>query len=343
MGRGPLGPVTTTKDSRLLFKSPQQQQQQLKNQDAGYRKNSSSIADHLDWLLQRTPFPTERSRPIDRNVGDRRVRRLCSTGKFDTLIFVHTDPTHERERNFYRSTLGHPALSSLFRWTLIFFVGFRPGVNVSAEARVHGDMVRLPYLDSYRNLTYKFVLGIRWVLLRCPSVQRVVKLDDDVFVHPELLHDYLRLRVRPLDRNIHCSVYQRNTVIRNPHSRHYLSPAVYPAKVFPRHCHGWFIVLPVVVMWELYAAAFRLPMHPIDDAYVTGDLAKLANVKFQDLTVILNATEDQTMALLRGEFLGMVFTGRSKMSVREELWKTLVAIKKRPSVDEAMIQTLKRS
>ncbi|CAN7994024.1 unnamed protein product, partial [Ixodes hexagonus] len=302
-----------------------------------------STADRLDWLQQRTPFQTERLYPSDQNLEGHRVRRLCSADKVDTLIFVHTDPTHERERTFYRSTLGHPALSSLFRWTLVFFVGLRPGVNVSHEAGVHGDMVRLPFVDDYRNLTYKFVLGIRWVLLRCPSVHRVVKIDDDVFVHPEFLYEYLQSRVPPLDRYIHCSAFPFNYVIRNPHSRHYLSPAEYPAKVFPLHCHGWFVVLPVPVMWDLYAAAFQVTPHAIDDAYVTGDLAKRAGVQFRDLTAVLSDTENQLLALLRGEFLGVFFTGRSKLQIRVELWKTLVAIKKHSKVDNAMMRTLEKS
>ncbi|XP_075547328.1 uncharacterized protein LOC142581484 [Dermacentor variabilis] len=302
---------------------------------------STSARVDLEWLARKIPFPLDPPSVVDPSADGRLVRHLCNTGKAEHLIFVHTDPTHARERKLFRSTVGHPRIASLFKWSMLFLVGTRPDVNITDEATQYGDIVQLPFMDHYRNLSLKFLYGMRWVMLNCPSVRSLVKIDDDVFIHPELLDAYLRTRITANDRRLHCSTFRGNAVIRNPHSRHYLSRTDYPKKYFPMHCHGWFVVIPSAIMWDLYVAAFRVPFHAIDDAYVTGDLAKTASLGHADISPVLSADEDRLLELLRGEYMCALFTGRTKLNIRVTLWKTLTFIKKRQDLDLAMQSTLK--
>ncbi|KAH6946896.1 hypothetical protein HPB50_015965 [Hyalomma asiaticum] len=295
----------------------------------------------LEWLERKVPFPLDPPSVVDPSADGHLVRHQCNSGKAEHLIFVHTDPTHTRERKLFRSTVGHPRIASLFKWSMLFLVGTRQDINVTDEATRFGDIVQLPFVDHYRNLSLKFLYGMRWVMLNCPSVRSLVKIDDDVFIHPELLDAYLRTRVPANDRRLHCSTFRGNAVIRNPHSRHYLSRSDYPKKYFPTHCHGWFVVIPAALMWDLYVAAFHVPFHAIDDAYVTGDLAKTASLGHADITPVLSADEDKLLELLRGEYMCALFTGRTKLNIRVTLWKTLTFIKKRQDLDAAMQYTLK--
>lgn len=269
------------------------------------------------------------------------VRYLCHAGQINTLIFVHTEPTHARERELYRATIGHRRVRERFNWTLVFFVGVGPSANVSAEATEYGDLVQLPFLDSYRNLTYKFVYGMRWVLLHCPDVRWVVKIDDDVFLNVRQLHEYLLVRMPAANNLIHCSVTPWNVVIRNTHSRHYLSLQEYPKAAFPPHCNGWLVIFSTATMLRLYGGAFLVPMHGIDDAYVTGDVAKMVGVQHVDMTSLLCPREDRLYAMLRGELLGASFTGRGKWRTRLELWKTLAMVEHPVKYSEAIRETLK--
>ncbi|KAK8784942.1 hypothetical protein V5799_008692 [Amblyomma americanum] len=297
--------------------------------------------DDLQWLSRKIPFPLDPPNTLEPGADGHRVRQLCSTGQAEHLIFVHTDPTHAQERRLFRTTVGHSRIASLFKWTMLFLIGLRPDANVTDEAATFGDVVQLPFIDHYRNLSLKFLYGMRWVMINCPSVRSLVKIDDDVFIHPEVLDSYLRKHINLDERRLHCSVFRGNAVIRNPHSRHYLSRSDYPKKYFPVHCHGWFVVIPASVMWDLYAASFRVPFHAIDDAYVTGDLAKAASLSHVDISAVLSAEEDRLLELLRGEYMCALFTGRTKLSMRVTLWKTLSYIKKRQDLDEAMQHTLK--
>ena len=50
------------------------------------------------------------------------------------------------------------------------------------ESADHGDLVQGSFTDSYRNLTYKNVMGLLWVTQFCSHAQYIVKTDDDMFL-----------------------------------------------------------------------------------------------------------------------------------------------------------------
>lgn len=71
---------------------------------------------------------------------------------------------------------------------------------VSQEAEMHNDMIVFPFLDTYRNLTLKFVHAIRWIKAECylPGIESVVKVDDDVWVNMPMLQRY-ELQAKQVD------------------------------------------------------------------------------------------------------------------------------------------------
>ncbi|KAK6020646.1 hypothetical protein OSTOST_13697, partial [Ostertagia ostertagi] len=52
--------------------------------------------------------------------------------------------------------------------------------DLKTEAAIYGDILQGIFLDTYRNLTVKNIAALRYVAAVCPTVQAVVKLDDDV-------------------------------------------------------------------------------------------------------------------------------------------------------------------
>ena len=48
--------------------------------------------------------------------------------------------------------------------------------------QLHGqDILQWDFIDHYRNLTIKSILGLKWASDFCSTAKFVVKLDDDVF------------------------------------------------------------------------------------------------------------------------------------------------------------------
>uniref|UniRef100_A0A0K8RH25 Hexosyltransferase n=1 Tax=Ixodes ricinus TaxID=34613 RepID=A0A0K8RH25_IXORI len=129
------------------------------------------------------PFPVE-------DTGDLpTAHNTASTCKNRSkyLFFINSTPGNFYRRAIMRSCLSDPILSRYYRWTTVFFVGLSAdsatAKQVEEEAAQHGDVVVLPFQDSFKNRTYKFVYGMKWTIENCPSVEYVVKLDDDMAVN----------------------------------------------------------------------------------------------------------------------------------------------------------------
>ena len=54
--------------------------------------------------------------------------------------------------------------------------------QIEHENQLYGDLVQGDFLDTYRNLTYKTVLGHMWVSNFCNQAEFVVKTDDEIYV-----------------------------------------------------------------------------------------------------------------------------------------------------------------
>ncbi|CAN7948987.1 unnamed protein product, partial [Ixodes hexagonus] len=199
------------------------------------------------------------------------------------LFFIHTAVGNFRHRAILRDCLRDRALSTFYRWTTVFFVGLSADGNttqqVEEEASIYGDVVVLPYMDSYRNMTYKFVYGMKWTIENCPSVKYIVKMDDDFVVNVLKVIDYLDKLPKDGRLEFHCNVYRNVHVHRNATSKWYLPEEVYRRKIYPQYCAGGCTIFNAEALRGLYDASFSLPFHAIDDVYVTGEASLVAGVR----------------------------------------------------------------
>lgn len=258
--------------------------------------------DGLTWnpseLLPRgygkVPFPLENATSLPTAF---KVVSDCQRD-LDYIFFVHTATTHSDHRRVLREVVANSSFGTQYNWTTVFFVGMSPvdqvWASVTREAELHGDVVVLPYMDTYRNLTYKFVYGIKWTLENCPRARFVLKMDDDIVLHlPTLMKKFGRSAAgssaevsspsAPPPPRFHCCVWDGMPVIRQTALPWYLSKEVYPNKYFPRYCSGSAVFIDSAALRPLYKASFKVPYLPIDDAYVTGELAAVAGIRHEAL------------------------------------------------------------
>ena len=47
---------------------------------------------------------------------------------------------------------------------------------------MYGDLIQGNFMDTYRNLTYKSIMGHMWVSNFCNQAEFVVKTDDEIYV-----------------------------------------------------------------------------------------------------------------------------------------------------------------
>ncbi|KAH7932816.1 hypothetical protein HPB49_003254 [Dermacentor silvarum] len=119
---------------------------------------------------------------------------------------------------------------------------------------------------------------MRWVTEHCPNVSTIVKIDDDVGVHPFQLRRYLDETLPQKNSCIHCNVLEGNPVLRDPQDRYCIPEDEVAQDTYPLMCSGCCIIMTIDTMRKLLRASEIAKAYAIDDAYVSGHLALIANV-----------------------------------------------------------------
>ncbi|XP_077532228.1 uncharacterized protein LOC144144596 [Haemaphysalis longicornis] len=221
-----------------------------------------------------------------------KVKRSCSS-RLRVLYYVHTAPDHVDRRDLLRSTIGKEEVAAFVNSSLVFFVGTTPDQKlrekVHEEAERYGDLVELDFIDTYRNLTHKFIGATKWLTANdClnSSERVVVKLDDDVMVNVFLLTSYVEymLALDPLvSPSIHCYTLWREGPIRKKNSKWFVSRQEYRSFRYPPYCVGAAFMMHAPVLALLGRAAHNVPFFWVDDVYATGMVARSAKVDFNNI------------------------------------------------------------
>ncbi|KAF0302032.1 Beta-1,3-galactosyltransferase 5 [Amphibalanus amphitrite] len=136
------------------------------------------------------------------------------------------------------------------------------------EADRHGDILQENFRDSYHNLTLKTMMGLRWAEERCPQAKFVVKTDDDIYWNLPLLMSHLD----SLNENRFIT-----GCIKQLSAPAALSADGRPAPPgHPQFAAGAGYVVSGDLVADLYQAALRVPLLPVEDVFITGYCAKMA-------------------------------------------------------------------
>jgi len=213
---------------------------------------------------------------------------VCSRDVF-LLVYVHSSPSHFKQRMAIRQTWGNAKNFPDVVIKVIFLCGIVPTSEnlsvqdaLSLEADYYNDIVQEDFVDTYRNLTYKGILGLKWVSAHCRHAEFLLKSDDDIFINMFSLVTHLQKissqRGKPVRELLLCHVWYGWKVMRDPRSKRYLSPSEFADDVVPVYCSGSSFIMTPDVAVAMYNASFRVPFFWIDDVYVTGMLAREVGV-----------------------------------------------------------------
>ena len=85
----------------------------------------------------------------------------------------------------------HSAPASIDKVRVIFFLGDTKSTKIQDglyyESELYRDIVQETYMDSYKNLTYKFMSAMKWITHYCPNTKLILKADDDTVVDTRLM------------------------------------------------------------------------------------------------------------------------------------------------------------
>jgi len=221
---------------------------------------------------------------------------VCS-GDIFLIVYVHSAPGHFRQRMAIRETWGNVGNFPDIVVKVIFLLGITPtaeGRSVQdallLEADTYSDIVQEDFVDSYRNLTYKGIMGLKWVSSHCRHAKFLLKSDDDIFINIFSLVTHLQRlssqQKKPVSGLLLCLVWYRMKVMRDPRSKWYLSPNEFPNDVFPTYCSGSAFIMTPDVASAMFNASFHVPFFWVDDFYVTGLLAREVGVSHQNFNSV---------------------------------------------------------
>ena len=227
-------------------------------------------------------------------------------GNISLVILVHSHPAHRELRSTLRRTWARPVSQNS---RTVFVIGNVQEEELSdrlhKERLEHNDILRGDFLDSYRNLTYKHLLGYSWLTEHCQTADYVLKTDDDQFVDtlqlPRYLHTFLP---PPTELWFLCNVLQEVAPIRDPDSKWFVSSAEWAGAEYPAYCAGWAYVTTLPTVSRVLAWASLHPYFWIDDLHVTGTLPALhGGIKMYDWVYSFLTTHVQySQQILEGSF-----------------------------------------
>ena len=225
------------------------------------------------------------------------------------LIYFHSHPGHVEYRNALRQTWASEYLMKNMTIKRLFVIGKpRLGNNndnlfasLLKENVKYGDILMGDFDDSYRNLTLKSIMALKWISTYCSNAKYVIKADDDAFVNIFELTSLINRRPYRMDKSIVCNYWSDSTmpILRNTNScaKWCVEPSDFPGDVaFPAYCAGASYTMSGDIIGDLYLAAMRTRMFFIDDVFTTGLLPLKLTYPITYQHIAFSWDNDETVA-----------------------------------------------
>ena len=174
------------------------------------------------------------------------------------------------DRSLIRRTWGkvkvHEGKSILVR----FLVGLPHTLNeenvIQKETAEYGDIIQGDFFDSYKNMTLKVLLGLKWAGLKCPNATYVMNLDSDMFVNVYNLVTLLTDSPRVEFAKGNLKPFSRP--LRHRHSKWYTPVDMYPEPSYPPYLNGPAYVMSGDLPVRIFNESVHVRYIPWDDVFI---------------------------------------------------------------------------
>ncbi|KAL4232525.1 Beta-1 [Mactra antiquata] len=216
----------------------------------------------------------ERVNPIDYAFVGRDQIKCDSDHPPFLVIMCLSKPDSALERKVIRLTWGQMQKHATREVKIVFIVAksnHSTDDAVEREHKKHGDIIRISSKDTYRNLTTKVLMGIKWTSTYCPGVKFFMKTDEDCFVH---VHNAIKLLEN-------LEVPKHGVILGNVNFRHHvqrtdtkwaITEEEFPFKKMPLYTNGQSYVISGNILGRLIEAGEHMPYISIEDGFITGVL-----------------------------------------------------------------------
>lgn len=200
-----------------------------------------------------------------------------------TSYFGDVETRSAMRRSFSSEKLNKLHLKRVFLLGITSDNKYTTQNSVTDESKRFKDIVQGNFQESYRNLTFKHVMGHKWVTEHCSAVKYVIKMDDDIVINMyKLLPMFNELKL-PSENVLAGYVLKNMKVIREPANKWYVTHEEYEKPFYPPFLSGWFYITTPEISRKIVNLSFSIPYFWIDDVYITGEIAAKLNLKHVNL------------------------------------------------------------
>uniref|UniRef100_A0A8D2KSX0 Hexosyltransferase n=1 Tax=Varanus komodoensis TaxID=61221 RepID=A0A8D2KSX0_VARKO len=197
----------------------------------------------------------------------------CS-GETYLLIVVKSIITQHDRREAIRRTWGQEKELGGKKIRVLFLLGVASKEEERAnyqklleyENHIYRDILQWDFLDSFFNLTLKEVHFLKWFSIYCDNVRYVFKGDDDVFVSPSNIVEFLADQKG--DNLFVGDVLLKARPIRKKENKYYIPSALYSKSTYPPYAGGGGFVMDGQLARKLHRVSESLELYPIDDVFL---------------------------------------------------------------------------
>lgn len=213
--------------------------------------------------------------------------RICENSKNNTLlaiILVTSYLGNVEVRSAMRRAFSPQILKEL-NIRRMFLLGLAPNDTYTSQNSIVNenerfkDILQGNFIEAYRNLTYKHVMGLKWASENCGHAKYIIKMDDDTVLNLYKILDNLKTTTLPTKKLLAGYVLRGMIPIREPANKWYVTKFEYGGSVYPTFLSGWFYITTPDTCRKLVEQSKIVPYFWIDDLYVTGLLAQRLQIK----------------------------------------------------------------
>lgn len=287
-------------------------------------KDATTLVDMIDFQFIVNNYPCHKSSQLDDEEEN-----------IFLLMFIHSAPNNLIKRNIIRQTWASLKNVSHFNIRTVFLLAKPENghlqKSIKMESDTNGDIVQGNFVDSYHNLTYKYVMGLKWVSYYCKSAKFILKTDDDIFVDIIQLISFLRgylvnsfppknfmscyVIYKPIPKrsikdkwkvSYEVRVHMKINLTINTNCFHFFCSKhsqEYPDARYPRYCYGWGVIMSPDVVFAVYKQSKNANFFWIDDVFVTGMLAAKVGINHVDLQPKLALNSDKVISWLKDDII----------------------------------------
>ncbi|XP_038060151.1 beta-1,3-galactosyltransferase 1-like [Patiria miniata] len=203
------------------------------------------------------------------------------------LVLICTIHKNFEQRRAIRETWGSPRETGGKRVITMFLLAYNEDARlqrqVEEECSEHHDLLQEDFQDTYKNLTLKTIMAMKWASTHCPQASYVMKTDDDMFVSYDNLVKHLASTKAPSVNHAEGFLINGGP-IRDPKSKWYMPKDIYPGVKYPPFLSGTGYVMSGDVASKIYEESLDHKYLHLEDVFVAIclDALKIKPVKNKD-------------------------------------------------------------